>query len=104
MPDPKKIHVDDSFVLDMEQTTLTKNEKEIHLTPKEAKLMAVLLENVGRVVSRDELIRAVWQTENLSKSRSLDVHICWLRRKVEDNPASPQHILTQRGLGYELRL
>ena len=101
MPDPKKLQVG---ILDLERTTLAKNGKEIRLTPKEAKLMAVLMQNVGRVVSRDELIRSVWQADDLSESRSLDVHICWLRRKVEENPAAPRHILTQRGLGYEPRL
>jgi DNA-binding response OmpR family regulator len=90
--------------LDVEKTTLNKAGTAFHLTPKETKLMAILMKNVGKIVSRDQLLRAVWFTDDLSGSRSLDVHIHWLRQKIEDNPRIPEHILTRRGMGYELRL
>lgn len=94
----------DGMVLDLDKTTLRKNETEIHLTPKETKLMALLMRNVGKVVSRSDLMQEVWNTEYLGDTRTLDVHICWLRQKIEDNPRIPEMILTRRGQGYELRI
>jgi DNA-binding response OmpR family regulator len=92
------------LVLDLRRTTLIKNDTEVHLTPKETKLMAVLMNNVGHVVSRDRLMKEVWHTDDLSESRTLDVHIRWLRQKIEDNPRIPEYILTRRSMGYELRV
>ncbi|MEW5818195.1 MAG: helix-turn-helix domain-containing protein [Spirochaetota bacterium] len=92
------------MVLNVEKSVLKKNGTEIHLTPKETKLMTLLMENVGKVVSRSELMQAVWNTEYLGDTRTLDVHICWLRQKIEDNPRIPELILTRRGQGYELRI
>lgn len=104
MPRQKMVRVDDGMILDIEKATLKKNGNEIHLTPKETKLMALLMQNVGRVVSRSELMQEVWNTEYLGDTRTLDVHICWLRQKIEDNPRIPELILTRRGQGYELRI
>ena len=99
-----KLQVGD-LVLDLEKTTLTKGETAaVHLTPKETQLMALLMDNVGHVVSRDRMMKEVWHSNELDKSRTLDVHICWLRQKVEDNPNIPEYILTRRSLGYELRI
>jgi DNA-binding response OmpR family regulator len=92
------------MTLDLEKACLTKENGEIHLTPKETKLMALLMKNVGKVVSRSELMQEVWNTEYLGDTRTLDVHICWLRQKIEDNPRVPEVILTRRGQGYELRI
>ena len=77
---------------------------DVHLTPKETKLMHLLMQHEGKVVSRSDLMQYVWNTEYLGDTRTLDVHICWLRQKVEDNPRIPEMILTRRGQGYELRL
>ena len=76
----------------------------IKLTPMEARLLAVLMQSCGQVVSRARLMRQVWQTDYLGDTRTLDVHICWLRRKVEEDPARPRLILTRRGVGFELNL
>ena len=94
----------DGMVLDVEHSILKRDGDEIHLTPKETKLMIMLMENVGKVVSRSELMQAVWNTEYLGDTRTLDVHICWLRQKIEENPRIPELILTRRGQGYELRV
>lgn len=92
--------------LDLDKSVLRKNgsNEEIHLTPKETKLMILLMRNVGKVVSRSELMQQVWNTEYLGDTRTLDVHICWLRQKIEENPRVPEYILTRRGQGYELRV
>lgn len=100
----KKMVEIDGMVLDIEKSILRRNGDEIHLTPKETKLMIMLMENVGKVVSRSELMQEVWNTEYLGDTRTLDVHICWLRQKIEENPRIPELILTRRGQGYELRV
>ena len=99
---PVAVQVGD-MTLDMRKSILKREGSEIHLTPKETKLMALLMRNVGKVVSRSELMQSVWNTEYLGDTRTLDVHICWLRQKIEDNPRIPELILTRRGQGYELR-
>ncbi len=99
----KSLYVGD-MTLDLNTATLRKNGSEIHLTPKETKVMALLMQNVGKVVSRSKLMQEVWDTEYLGDTRTLDVHICWLRQKIEDDPRIPEYILTRRGQGYELRV
>lgn len=76
----------------------------IKLLPMEARLLAVLLRHRGQVVSRATLMREVWETDYLGDTRTLDVHICWLRRKLETDPANPRLILTLRGWGYRLSM
>jgi DNA-binding response OmpR family regulator len=102
-PTTRLLEVGD-LVLDLEKTTLNKGKTSFKLTPKETKLLAVLMENEGKIVSRDQLITEVWYSDATDRSRSLDVHIRWLRQKVEDNPNIPEYILTRRGLGYEFRI
>jgi DNA-binding response OmpR family regulator len=91
------------FSLNLTRARLKKGNKEVHLTPKECKLLAVLIQNAGEVVSRKTLMKHVWETDYLGDTRTLDVHICWLRQKVEPDPRSPQYILTKRGQGYTLK-
>ena len=93
-----------NLVLDLWSCTLNKGSTAIRLNPKEAKIMALLMTNVGQIVSRDQLMKEVWHTDDLGDSRTLDVYIRWLRQKIEDNPNIPEYILTRRTLGYELRL
>ena len=97
------IRLNDSLILDLQKTVLIKRGKIIHLTPKEANLLALLIRNAGQVVNRQDLMQEIWHSDNHADSRILDVHICLLRRKVEVNPQVPELILTRRGLGYELR-
>ena len=101
---PRGVVQVNGMMLDVKTSTLKKNGDEIHLTPKETKLMVLLMENVGKLVSRSDLMQEVWNTEYLGDTRTLDVHICWLRQKIEDNPRIPELILTRRGQGYELRV
>jgi DNA-binding response OmpR family regulator len=92
------------FTLNLEKTTLHKGGTEYHLSPKEAKLLALLMTNAGQVVARQKILEEVWHIDDPPASRTLDVHIHWLRQKVEDIPNIPDHILTHRGLGYTLRV
>jgi DNA-binding response OmpR family regulator len=89
----------------VEQVLYVGNDAEpVKLYPKEAQLLAFLMQHPGEVVSRRTLMQEVWETEYLGDTRTLDVHICWLRQKIEDDPRVPEIILTRRGQGYELRI
>ena len=72
--------------------------------PMESRLLAALMEHPRQVLSRAYLLKNVWRTDYLGDTRTLDVHVCWLRRKVEDDPSHPRRIVTHRGRGYELRV
>ena len=75
-------------------------EQELQLTPKEFELLAYLMRNRGVVVPRDQLLRDVWGDRVPARSQTLDVHIRWLRQKVEPNPDQPVYIQTVRMIGY----
>ena len=70
------------------------------LAAKELQLLRYLIDRRDAVVSRDELLQNVWEYQSEVSSRTVDVHVAWLRQKLEDNPQSPQHIHTVRGVGY----
>lgn len=74
--------------------------QELILRQKEFDILALLLSRPGEVISRAEFFDQVWGTDWLGDTRSLDVHIRWLREKIEDDPGRPQHIQTVRGVGY----
>lgn len=77
-----------------------KDEEELQLSAREFDLLVVLMKNAGRAMSRDELITQVWGDDWVGDPRTLDVHVRWLRLKIEEDPASPQYIQTVRGYGY----
>ncbi len=78
--------------------------KETRLTPKLTKLLEVFLRNPGRLMMRKTLIRKVWQTDYTGDTRTLDVHMSWLRKAIEANPSRPKYFKTIRGMGYRLDL
>ncbi|MEO1167032.1 MAG: response regulator transcription factor, partial [Chloroflexota bacterium] len=71
-----------------------------HLTPKEFNLLAVLVRNAGRVVTRTELVTQAWGEEYGDAIDSLKLYIHYLRQKLEANPQQPEYIITSRGVGY----
>jgi DNA-binding response OmpR family regulator len=77
-----------------------RGEQELQLSAREFDLLAVLMKNAGRAMSREELLSLVWGEEWIGDPRTLDVHVRWLRMKVEEDPASPTYIQTVRGYGY----
>jgi len=91
------------IVLDVESRTLHRGEEEHHLTPKECRLLEVFLLHQGQVLTRQFLMKEVWQTDYVADTRTLEVHVHWLRQKIEDNRSSPTYIHTVRGVGYILR-
>ena len=74
----------------------------VKLTPKEHDLIEHLARNAGKVVPREELLREVWGEDEYIDPRTLDVHIRWLREKLEDEPSKPRRLITLRGKGYVL--
>lgn len=77
-----------------------RGEQELRLTMKEFDLLATLIQNRGRVLSRAFLLERVWGVERPVDTRTVDTHIRWLREKIEEDPAHPQRIVTVRGIGY----
>ena len=71
------------------------------LSPKEFDLLALLMSNPGRAFSRDYLLDRVWGYDYAGETRTVDVHVRWLRKKIEADPAHPHHLLTVRGVGYK---
>ena len=86
--------------LDLKRRTAFKNGQPITLRYKEFELLTLLMARAGEVVTRADLFDQVWGTDWLGDTRTLDVHIRWLREKIEDDPATPQYIQTVRGVGY----
>jgi len=78
--------------------------KETRLTPKLTKLLELFLQNPGRLMMRKTLIRKVWQTDYTGDTRTLDVHMSWLRQAIEPDPTKPLFLKTIRGMGYRLDL
>jgi DNA-binding response OmpR family regulator len=74
----------------------------LELSPKEFDLLAFLAKNKGLVFSREQLLEKVWGYDFAGDTRTVDVHIRWLRQKIESNPTHPRHLITIRGTGYKL--
>ncbi|MBM7480350.1 DNA-binding response OmpR family regulator [Oerskovia jenensis] len=75
-------------------------DRELHLTTKEFELLRVLIASAGSVVVRDTLMRDVWGSEPVGSTKTLDMHVSWLRRKLGDDANSPRYVSTVRGLGF----
>lgn len=75
-------------------------DEELELTPKEFEVLRLLVEHAGRVVSREQLLRDVWETTWGGSSKTVDMHLSWLRKKLGDAASSPRYITTVRGVGF----
>jgi two-component system, OmpR family, response regulator RegX3 len=78
------------------------NDRLLMLPPKEFELLLTLAHNPGRVFSVGELLNLVWGPEWIGETQTVYVHIRWLRKKIEEDPARPRRLLTVRGMGYKL--
>ena len=87
--------------MDVERHVVTVRGKATSMPLKEFELLELLLRNVGRVLTRGQLIDRVWGSDYVGDTKTLDVHVKRLRAKVEPDPGAPRHILTVRGLGYK---
>lgn len=96
---PQTITVGD-ITIDVQAHTVTMNSKELVLRQKEYEILTLLMSNFGKVVTRERLFDEVWGTDWLGDTRTLDVHMSWLRAKLETDPANPVYLQTVRGVGY----
>jgi len=94
--------VSGNLSVDTSRRLVTLNNKVLDLTTKEFDLLAFLLKNKSIVFNRDQLLEKVWGYYYGGDTRTVDVHIRWLRQKIEDNPDEPVRLLTVRGVGYKL--
>ena len=86
--------------LDPDTRILRKGETAEQLRPLEAALLALFMRNPGRVLSRREIMKEVWETDYVGDTGTLSVHVRWLRLKIEDEPGTPRYLRTVRGVGY----
>jgi two-component system alkaline phosphatase synthesis response regulator PhoP len=86
--------------VDFTKGRVTKNGKATDLGERECRLLRYLVERKGAVLSRDELLQEVWGYKSIPLTRTVDVHVAWLRQKIEDDPKNPQYIVTVHGQGY----
>jgi two-component system response regulator RegX3 len=91
-----------SLRLDVNHHAATVDDRALQLTPSEFRLLSLLATEPGRVFTREELVRHLWQSDFLGDRRAIDVHISNLRRKLEPNPRQPRRLVTVRGSGYKL--
>lgn len=87
--------------VDIVRHTVTKSGKPIELTAKEFDLLVMLMKNSGKVLTRDTLLDKVWGVEYYGDTRTVDVHVRYLRQKIEENSEEPAYIQTVRGVGYK---
>ncbi len=86
--------------VDFDKAEVLKQSVPINLAGKELQLLHYLIDHRGKVLSREELLKEVWEYQPDVSTRTVDVHVAWLRQKLESNPQFPKHILTVRGSGY----
>lgn len=87
--------------MDIDRHVVTVNGEEISMPLKEFELLEILLRNMGRVMTRGQLIERVWGADYVGDTKTLDVHIKRLRSKIEPDSSAPQYVVTVRGLGYK---
>jgi DNA-binding response OmpR family regulator len=88
--------------LDINEKRALVNDKQVQLTPRLMMILKILMEHSGEVVERKAMFSEAWETDYTADTRSLDVHMSWLRQAIEENPRKPQFIKTVRGVGYRL--
>jgi two-component system, OmpR family, response regulator RegX3 len=89
-----------AVALDPSSRTVTKSGEPIELAAKEFDLLRMLMSRAGEVVGREEIMDEVWDPHWFGSTKTLDVHISWLRKKIENDPANPTYITTVRGVGF----
>jgi DNA-binding response OmpR family regulator len=99
-PPSEKVITRGSLTLDIEQRTVSHGHSNQRLTPKQASLLEVFMKHTGQVLPRPFLMKQVWETDFVEDTRTLEVHVHWLRRAIEKDPSRPMYLTTVRGVGY----
>ncbi|QLY29912.1 response regulator [Nocardia huaxiensis] len=92
-----------SFTVDLAAKKVTKHGQDVHLTPTEWGMLEMLVRNRGKLVGRREILREVWGPSYATETHYLRVYLAQLRRKLEDDPSHPKHLLTEAGMGYRFQ-
>lgn len=103
-PSPQRLHDSYKFgnvKIDFNLGQIDRNGQPVELSAREFKLLRYLIERRGDTVSREELLNQVWGYHSMPSTRTVDVHIAWLRQKLKSNPRRPEFIHTMHGLGYK---
>lgn len=87
--------------MDLSGHKVSLNGAAVYLNPKEFDMLAFLVKNKGLVLSRSHILQTIWGYDYEGDTRTVDVHVRWLRKKIEDDPSQPRHIVTVRGVGYK---
>lgn len=88
------------LTLNVKRRSIIKGDREHHLTPKQAHLLELFMRHVGEVLTREFLMKRVWDTDFIDDTRTLDVHIHWVREAIEEDTGEPEYLHTVRGVGY----
>jgi two-component system alkaline phosphatase synthesis response regulator PhoP len=89
-----------NIIIDVARHKIKKSDKEIELSLKEFELIKILMTNKGKVLTREFLLEKIWGYDYLGETRTVDVHVRYLRKKIEDDDSKPVYIETVRGIGY----
>jgi DNA-binding response OmpR family regulator len=103
VPDDEVLEVGD-ICLNLKQRRVTCCTRQSDLTPKQASLLEVFMRHSGKVLTRGFLMKQVWHTDYVGDTRTLEVHIHWLRKAIEENPRSPVYLRTVRRVGYRFEV
>ncbi len=91
----------DNVTVDFRKAEVVRDGEPVELSAREFQLLRYFIENRGNVLSRDELLNNVWGYDAMPSTRTVDVHVAWLRQKIETNSKHPEHIRTVHGMGYK---
>jgi DNA-binding response OmpR family regulator len=86
--------------LNIDQRCVTRGDIVHRLTPRQARLLEVFMRHTGKTLTRQFLMETVWETNYMGDTRTLDVHVRWIRERIEEDPGSPRYLRTVRGIGY----
>jgi len=97
-----EIHQYEDLMMNLTEHKVRVRNKPVELSPKEFKILALLMSQPNKVFSREELLEQVWGLDFYGDTKTVDVHIRWLREKIEQDPSNPKYVQTVRGFGYRL--
>jgi DNA-binding response OmpR family regulator len=100
-PDPVRLG---AVTIDLAGHRISRDGQDLVIKPKAYELLAFLVRNPGQVFSREQLLEKVWGYDYAGETRTVDVHVHWLRSAIEADPGQPRYLQTIRGIGYVLRL
>ena len=95
-----RVLTSNTLMLEIDRHSVTLNDKQVDMRPKEFALLTLLMENPGKALTRDQILDSIWGKNYVGDHRTVDVHIRWLRQKIETYPHRPKRIITVRGIGY----